>query len=125
MMRRMGEAQSVPGPDLSLGVEVSALVEGEPLLGHVGEEAVILVRGGGEVLAAGATCTHCGGPLAEGLVISGTVRCPWHYACFDPRTGEALRARALNPIPTDDGLEPEAAFERGHAAALAVFGSSR
>jgi 3-phenylpropionate/trans-cinnamate dioxygenase ferredoxin reductase subunit len=82
------------------GVPLSALADGAPMLGTVGGEPVMLVRRGEDVCAIGATCSHYGGPLADGLVVDDTVRCPWHHACFSLRTGEALRAPALNPVPT-------------------------
>ncbi|TMH33007.1 MAG: Rieske 2Fe-2S domain-containing protein [Betaproteobacteria bacterium] len=87
------------GPDLTLGTALSALVDGGTLLGHAHGEAVLLARRGADVFAIGATCTHYGGPLAEGLIDGDSVRCPWHHACFSLRSGEALRAPALNPIP--------------------------
>jgi NADPH-dependent 2,4-dienoyl-CoA reductase/sulfur reductase-like enzyme/nitrite reductase/ring-hydroxylating ferredoxin subunit len=86
------------GPDLAQGVALSALADGAMLLGHVQGEPVILARRGAELFAIGATCTHYNGPLAEGLLVDDTVRCPWHHACFSLRTGEALRAPALNPV---------------------------
>ncbi len=86
------------GPDLTLGLAVDALADGKMLAGHVGEDAVLLARRGSEFFAVGATCTHYHGPLAEGLMVDDTVRCPWHHACFSLRTGEALRAPALSPL---------------------------
>jgi nitrite reductase/ring-hydroxylating ferredoxin subunit len=86
------------GPDLASSVPANSLAEGVPLLGHVEGEPVILVRRGSDVFAIGATCSHYGGPLADGLVVDDTVRCPWHHACFSLRTGEALGAPALNPV---------------------------
>ena len=92
------EKTTLEGPDLAQGVAVSSLAEGAMLLGHTQGEAVILVRHGDELFAIGAICTHYSGPLAEGLLVDDTVRCPWHHACFSLRTGEALRAPALNPV---------------------------
>ena len=95
----MSAAQSeTTGPDLTLGVAADTLVDGKMLAGHVGEDAVLIARLGNEFFALGATCSHYGGPLAEGLLIGDTVRCPWHHACFSVRTGEALRAPALGSV---------------------------
>jgi NADPH-dependent 2,4-dienoyl-CoA reductase/sulfur reductase-like enzyme/nitrite reductase/ring-hydroxylating ferredoxin subunit len=91
--------QALSGPDLRAGVKFHELAESEPLLGHFDGEPVILVRKGDEIFATGAVCTHYNGPLAEGLVVGETVRCPWHHARFDLRTGEATGAPALNPLP--------------------------
>ncbi len=87
------------GPDLTQGVSLADLGGGRMLRGHVGDEAVVLVRVGDEVLAVGASCTHYGGPLDQGTVEGETLRCPWHHACFSLRSGEALGAPAFDAIP--------------------------
>jgi len=97
----MSGTSELKGPDLTQGVFEADVVEGRPVLGHALGEAVILVRSGGKLFAAGATCTHYSGPLAEGLVVGKTVHCPWHHACFDLETGLAA-GPALNPIPCFD-----------------------
>lgn len=86
------------GDDFAAGVALDRIAEGAMLLGHAHGEALLLSRHGGELFAVGATCTHYGGPLAEGLVVGDTVRCPWHHAAFSLRTGEALRAPALGGV---------------------------
>jgi apoptosis-inducing factor 3 len=92
------DSPQLSGPDLKEGIAASSLADGAMLLGHADGEAVLVARRGAELFAIGATCTHYSGPLAEGLMVGDTVRCPWHHACFSLRTGEALRAPALNPV---------------------------
>ena len=94
----MAQEQAPPsGPDLTQGVALAALVD-DRLVGHVGDEEVLLVRAGSELFAISAHCTHYHGPLVDGVVTRETVRCPWHHACFDLRSGEAVRAPALSPV---------------------------
>jgi apoptosis-inducing factor 3 len=93
------QESKLSGPDLRAGISLQELTEGKPLLGHADGAPVLMTRVGDEVYAVGASCTHYGGPLAEGLVDGDTVRCPWHHACFSLKTGEALRAPALSPLP--------------------------
>lgn len=92
------QQQDLTGPDLAAGIPITDLADGAMLIGHVGEEGVLLARRGEELFAIGATCTHYSAPLAEGLLVDDTVRCPWHHACFSLRTGEALRPPALSPV---------------------------
>jgi NADPH-dependent 2,4-dienoyl-CoA reductase/sulfur reductase-like enzyme/nitrite reductase/ring-hydroxylating ferredoxin subunit len=91
------EQGELSGPDLREGVSIDAVSDGVPLLGHARGEPVVLVRSEGRYFALGATCTHYSAPLADGIVADGTLRCPWHHACFDLRTGEAVRAPAFAP----------------------------
>jgi NADPH-dependent 2,4-dienoyl-CoA reductase/sulfur reductase-like enzyme/nitrite reductase/ring-hydroxylating ferredoxin subunit len=94
----MAHATELAGPDFATGIAMSDLSENTPVLGHAYGKAVVLVRKGSNVHAVGATCSHYGGPLGEGLVVGETLRCPWHHACFDLRTGEAVGAPALSSI---------------------------
>jgi NADPH-dependent 2,4-dienoyl-CoA reductase/sulfur reductase-like enzyme/nitrite reductase/ring-hydroxylating ferredoxin subunit len=93
----MQQDNAPKGPDLTGGVELAQFADGK-LLGHVGEDEVLLVHSGDEIFAVGAHCTHYHGPLADGLVVGNSIRCPWHHACFDLRSGEATRAPAFDPI---------------------------
>ena len=88
----------ISGFDFAQGVAASELKDGQMLLGHAYGEPMILVRRGSELFAVGAVCTHWNGPLADGLLVGDTVRCPWHHAAFDLRTGAAVRAPALKPV---------------------------
>ena len=95
----MSDAKTeLSGPDLAQGIEISTIPDGTMLLGHARGEPVLLARRGDELFAIGAICTHYGAPLEQGLLVGDTVRCPWHHACFSLRTGEALRAPALDPV---------------------------
>jgi apoptosis-inducing factor 3 len=95
----MAETPETNKPDFRIGFPIRDLHDGSMISGQADGEEVVLVRRGDEVFAIGAHCTHYGGPLAEGLVVGDTLRCPWHHACFSLRTGEALRAPALDPVP--------------------------
>jgi NADPH-dependent 2,4-dienoyl-CoA reductase/sulfur reductase-like enzyme/nitrite reductase/ring-hydroxylating ferredoxin subunit len=85
-------------PDLELGVAAADFEARPMLVGRVGEEQVLVVKRGDEYFAVAALCTHYHGPLAEGLLVDGSIRCPWHHACFDLRTGMVERGPALDPL---------------------------
>lgn len=97
----MTEDKKPSGPDLTKGVALADFKD-DKLLGHVGDEDVLLVQAGSEIFAIEPSCSHYHGPLAEGLVVGDTIRCPWHHACFSLRSGEATRPPALNALAVWD-----------------------
>jgi NADPH-dependent 2,4-dienoyl-CoA reductase/sulfur reductase-like enzyme/nitrite reductase/ring-hydroxylating ferredoxin subunit len=105
----MSDQQREPkGPDFARdGVAESEIRDGEMLLGHVDGEEVLLLRRGAEVFAMGARCTHYGGPLAEGLFDGECVRCPWHHARFEARSGQPVGPPALKPVATYEVVRRE------------------
>jgi NADPH-dependent 2,4-dienoyl-CoA reductase/sulfur reductase-like enzyme/nitrite reductase/ring-hydroxylating ferredoxin subunit len=94
----MADEPTLSAPDFRSGIPLEEIPDGGSVLGRVEADEVILVRRGDQLFAVGAHCTHYHGPLADGLIVGDTVRCPWHHACFSLRTGEPLRAPALDPI---------------------------
>ena len=60
----------------------SELPEETPTKAALGPTNLVLVRRGDVVFALKATCTHAGGPLAEGTLKGDTITCPWHSSVF-------------------------------------------
>ena len=83
----MADSATNSSTDLTRGVKANTIPDGGMIPGHVGKDHVLLARTGDRFFAVGAHCTHYHGPLAEGIVVGDTVRCPWHHACFSLETG--------------------------------------
>jgi nitrite reductase/ring-hydroxylating ferredoxin subunit/uncharacterized membrane protein len=67
------------------------LPEGQMMRVMVDELPVLLLRRGERVYAIAETCSHMGGPLAEGeLLDDNTVVCPWHGSRFSLETGKVM-----------------------------------
>ena len=62
-------------------------------------QAVCLANISGKYYAIRNTCTHMGGPLAQGKVEGHIVECPWHGSRFDLTTGDVKRGPAQAPEP--------------------------
>jgi len=79
---------------------------------------VLLARSqSGEVCALASTCTHLGGPLAEGSREGDTVICPWHGSRFDLRTGAVVGGPAVFVQPSLEARVRDDRIEVGFPAA--------
>ena len=72
--------------------------------------SVALSRCGGRVGALDNHCPHQGGPLGEGSIENGLLRCPWHGYDYDPTTGRPPAgfsdAPAAYPVQERGLLDP-------------------
>jgi nitrite reductase/ring-hydroxylating ferredoxin subunit/uncharacterized membrane protein len=76
----------------------SELGDGQVLLATVGTERVVVGRCSEGLFAFSDHCTHRGGPLSDGALISCTVQCPWHGSQFDVRSGRVVAGPAQEKI---------------------------
>jgi thiamine pyrophosphate-dependent acetolactate synthase large subunit-like protein/nitrite reductase/ring-hydroxylating ferredoxin subunit len=61
--------------------------EGRVIAAVVDGRSVALTRCGGKLGALANRCPHQGGPLGEGSIENGWLRCPWHGYDYNPTTG--------------------------------------
>jgi nitrite reductase/ring-hydroxylating ferredoxin subunit/uncharacterized membrane protein len=60
---------------------------------------ILLVRRGKQIFSLAETCSHLGGPLAEGKFSGNGVQCPWHGSRFALDDGRVLDGPAVHPQP--------------------------
>ena len=122
----MAEDQSGPsGPDLTQGVALAELADGGKLVGHVGDEQVLLVRRGTKVFAVGANCTHYNGPLVDGLVVDGHGAVPMASRLLRPANGRGFARAGAEPDPDMVGRAARRQDLRRRKARAAASEASR
>ncbi|CAH1232283.1 AIFM3 [Branchiostoma lanceolatum] len=99
-----GGAKPLPPPDVGKPIEVkvckvSDMQDGEMREVDVGGGKALLIKEDGEFSALGHKCTHYGAPLVKGVLCNGRVRCPWHGACFNAKTGDIEDFPGLDSLP--------------------------
>ena len=72
-------------------------------LAPLGDRRIVLARTEQGYVAFDDRCSHKGGPLSDGVLICGTVQCPWHGSQFDVHTGGVKAGPASEPIATSAG----------------------
>uniref|UniRef100_A0A3Q3LJQ8 Apoptosis inducing factor mitochondria associated 4 n=1 Tax=Mastacembelus armatus TaxID=205130 RepID=A0A3Q3LJQ8_9TELE len=86
---------------LTLPLSLSYSMNRHPELGQSEEqeEKVLLVRTQGQYSAVGSQCSHYNAPLVKGALVGDRVRCPFHGACFNVRTGDIEEYPGLDCLP--------------------------
>ncbi len=90
----------------------SFLAEGRVMTVHAGTKEICLTHHEGHICALDNKCPHQGGPLGEGSIEKGLLRCPWHGWDYHPCTGKAPGF--------DDGVETFPVKTEGNAVFVAL-----
>ena len=96
----VSEPFDVEGPGPLVLARTYEMVVYQMKLLHVPGRRIVLARTEQGYVAFDDRCTHRGGPLADGVLICGTVQCPWHGSQFDTRTGAVKAGPAKDTIAT-------------------------
>ncbi|CAE1299829.1 AIFM3 [Acanthosepion pharaonis] len=101
---RMPSTNTIPSADESDEVEivvgnVNDLERGKIKEIEIGNEKALIVKDDG-IFAFGSKCTHYGLPLSKGAYCNGRIRCPFHGACFNVKTGDIEDFPGLDSIHT-------------------------
>ncbi|MGE0157764.1 MAG: DUF2231 domain-containing protein [Gemmatimonadales bacterium] len=93
------EASLTPSDGDSIEVARSDELEVDQMkLVHIDDVRVVVARTEDGWAAFEDRCTHRGASLADGVMICGTVQCPWHGSQFDVRTGAVKAGPAEQTI---------------------------
>lgn len=87
------------GKEKKAVAKVHEIKEGELRMVEINGEEVLLTKSKGEICACGNSCSHYGAPLSDGWIEEDRIVCPWHYAKFDPTSGERQTPPALDDLP--------------------------
>ncbi len=98
---RVNQAQGGTAPREFQGVLDESELEGIAMreVDVEGEAVLVTHSTSGELCAIANTCSHFGGPLAEGEREGDVVVCPWHGSRFDVCTGKVRGGPAVFPQP--------------------------
>jgi nitrite reductase/ring-hydroxylating ferredoxin subunit/uncharacterized membrane protein len=113
--------QQLPGDYVPLMAEAE-LPANQLTRAVVGDVPILLVRRGAQIYALAETCSHLGGPLAEGELVDDSVRCPWHCSRFSLEDGSVIDGPATHPQPCLDARVRDGQIEvRLHRETLSAW----
>ena len=98
--RASGVNHAADAPDATEWSEVSVegdLTNDRPTLAYLDGAPLAAVADGPAALFA--HCSHLGGPLQDGELIDGCLRCPWHASVFRVVDGTVVNGPATAPQP--------------------------
>ena len=76
---------------LKIGSKADLPGEDEAKEFTVGQKVVCVANVEGRLCALDNVCLHRGGPLGQGVIMDGTIICPWHGWQYNPLSGEAVQ----------------------------------